>query len=132
MAVNVSAFSRPQWYAGAFQFSAMPRLDKGVKPEDLEKEIWAEVERIKKDGVTPEEIQKAKNRSEAMFLRSLESSMGLASRVGRAELNRGWRALLSDLDELKKVTNDDIKRVAAKYFVKDNSLTAIYTRKMGR
>jgi len=132
LAVNVSAFSRPQWYAGAFQFSAMPRLDKGVTPEDLEKEIRAEVEKIKKDGVTPEEIQKAKNRSEATFLRSLQSSMGLASRVGRAELNRGWRALLRDLDELKKVTNDDIKRVAAEYFVKDNNLTAIYTRKMGR
>jgi zinc protease len=131
LAVNVSAFSRPQWYVGSFQFSATPRLDKGVKPEDLEREIWSEVEKIQKDGVTEEEIQKAKNRSEAMFLRSLQSPMGLASSVGRAELNRGWRALLTDLDDLQKVTNEDIKRVAAKYFVKDNSLTAIYKRTRG-
>jgi predicted Zn-dependent peptidase len=131
LAVNVSAFSRPQWYVGSFQFSATPRLDKGVKPEDLEREIWSEVEKIQKDGVTEEEIQKAKNRSEAMFLRSLQSPMGLASSVGRAELNRGWRALLTDLDDLKKVTNEDVKRVAAKYFVKDNSLTAIYKRTRG-
>jgi len=132
MAVNASAFSRPQWYVGAFQFSATPRLDKLVQPEDLEKEIWAEIEKIKKDGVNPDELQKAKNRSEAMFIRGMQMSMFLAMRVGRAELNRGWRALLTDLDELKKVTNEDIKRVAARYFVKDNSLTAIYTRKMGR
>jgi predicted Zn-dependent peptidase len=132
LAVNVSAFNRSQWYAGAFQFSATPRLDKGVKPEDLESAIWAEIEKIKKDGVTEEELQKAKNRSEAMFLRRLQSSMGLASSVGRTELNRGWRALLTDLDDLKKVTNDDVKRVAAAYFVKDNSLTAIYERTMGR
>ncbi|HUU38406.1 MAG TPA: pitrilysin family protein [Candidatus Desulfaltia sp.] len=132
MAVSVSAFSRPQWYVGAFQFSATPRLDKGVKPEDLEREIWAEVEKIKKDGLTPEEIQKAQNRSEAMFLRSLQSAMGLASRAGRAELNRGWRSLKTDLEALKKVTNEDIRRVAAQYFVKDNSLAAIYTRKMER
>jgi predicted Zn-dependent peptidase len=131
MAVNASAFSRPQWYVGAFQFSAQPRIDKGVQPEALEKEIWAEVDKIKKEGLTPEEIQKAKNRSEAMFLRSLQSSMGLASRVGRADLNRGWRSILADLEELKKVTNEDVKRVAVKYFVKDNSLTAIYKRKMG-
>jgi predicted Zn-dependent peptidase len=52
--------------------------------------------------------------------------------VGRAELNRGWKSLLADLEDIKKVTNEDVKRVAAKYFVKDNSLTAIYTRKMGR
>jgi len=132
MAVNASAFNRAQWYVGAFQFSATPRLDKNVQPEDLEKEIWAEVEKIKKDGVTPEEIQKTKNRSEAMFIRSLGSTMGLAGRIGRAELNRGWRSILTDLENLKKVTNDDVKRAAAKYFVKDNSLTAIYKRKMGR
>ena len=52
--------------------------------------------------------------------------------VGRAELHRGWQSILTDLENLKKVTNDDIMRVAAKYFVKDNSLTAIYKRKMGR
>jgi predicted Zn-dependent peptidase len=132
LAVNASAFTRPQWYVGAFQFSATPRIDKGVEPETLEKEIWAEVENIKVNGLTPDEIQKAKNRSEASFLRSLQSTMGLASRVGRADLNRGWRSILEDLEALKKVTNEDVKRVAAKYFVKDNSLTAIYMRKMGR
>jgi len=58
--------------------------------------------------------------------------MFLAMRVGRAELNRGWRSLLTDLEDMKKVTSDDIKRVAAKYFVKDNSLVAIYSRSQGR
>ncbi|MCX6564901.1 MAG: pitrilysin family protein [Candidatus Aminicenantes bacterium] len=132
LAVNASAFNRAQWYVGAFQFSASPRLDKGVEPEDLEREIWAEIEKIKKDGVTDDEIQKIKNRSEANFIRSLASTAGLAGSVGRAELNRGWKSILSDLEDIKKVTNDDIKRVAAAYFVKDNSLTSIYTRKMGR
>lgn len=132
MAVNVSANNRAQWYVGAFSFSATPRIDKNITPEDLEKEIWAEIDKIKKDGLTDEEIQKAKNRFEANFIRSLGSTSGLAGRVGRAELTRGWRALVTDLDALKKVTNDDVKRVAAKYFVKDNSLTAIYRRKSGR
>ncbi len=132
LAVSASASSRPQWYVGSFQFSATPRLDKGVKPEDLEKEIWAEVEKVKKEGLTEEEIQKAKNKGEAAFIRGLASTAGLAGRVGRADLMRGWRSILTDLEDLKKVTNDDIKRVAAAYFVKDNSLTAIYTRKSGR
>jgi predicted Zn-dependent peptidase len=129
MAVNASASGRAQLYVGAFQFSASPRLDKSVQPEDLEKEIWAEIERIKKDGVTADEIQKTKNRSEANFIRSLQSTSGLAGSVGRAELRRGWRTILTDLEALKQVNNEDIKRVAAKYFVKDNSLTAIYRRK---
>lgn len=132
MAVSVSARSRAMWYAGAFQFNASPRLDKNVKPEDLEKEIWVEIEKIQKEGVAPKEIQQVKNRSRSMFIRSLSSSTGLARSLGRAELNRGWHSILTDLDELKNVTNDDIKRVAAKYFVKENSLTAIYTRTRGQ
>ena len=132
IAVSASASSRPQWYVGAFQFSATPRVDKGVQPEDLEKEIWAEVEKVKKEGLTDEEIQKAKNKGEAAFIRGLASTSGLAGRVGRAELKRGWRSILTDLDDLKKVTNEDIKRVAAKYLIKDNSLTAVYRRKSGR
>jgi len=131
LAVNASASSRAQWYVGAFQFSATPRLDKKVRPEDLETEIWTIIGDIQQNGVTENEIQMAKNKREAMFLRGLQSPMGLASSVGRAELNRGWRAMLTDIQDIKKVTNEDIKRVAAKYFVKDNSLAAIYTRQRG-
>jgi predicted Zn-dependent peptidase len=117
---------------GAFQFSATPRQDKNVTPEDLEKEIWVEIDKVKKDGVTPDELQKAKNRFEAQFIRSLSSSSGLAGSVGRAELMRGWRAIMTDVEDLKKVTSDDIKKAAAKVFVKDNSLTAINRRTSGR
>jgi predicted Zn-dependent peptidase len=131
LAVNVSASSRAQWYVGAFQFRATPRIDKKIQPEELEKEIWTEIDKIKVEGVTPEEIQKAKNRFEARFIRSLSSNMGLARSIGRAELHRGWRSILTDLEAIKSVTNDDIKRVAAQYFVKDNSLAAIYKRKGG-
>lgn len=131
LAVSVSASSRAQWYAGAFQFRATPRIDKNVQPEDLEKEIWVEIEKIKKDGVTDKELQKAKNKFEARFIRSLSSTSGLARTLGRAELHRGWRSVITDIDDLKNVTNEDIKKVAEKYFVKDNSLTAIYRRDGG-
>jgi predicted Zn-dependent peptidase len=128
LAIRAMAMARPQWYVGAFTFNVVPKLQKGIKPEDLEKDVWEEIEKIKKDGVTPEELQKAKNRAEASFIRGLESSMFLAMRVGRAELHRGWRSLLTDLEDLKKVTSDDVKRVAARYFVKDNCLVAVYSR----
>ena len=130
LAVTVSASNQPNWYVGSFQFRATPRIDKNVQPEDLEKEIWAEIDKIKAEGVTADEIQKAKNRAEAMFVRSLSNNAGLARRVAVAELTRGWKSLLTDLDALQKVTGADVQRVAIKYFVRDNSLTAIYKRKM--
>jgi predicted Zn-dependent peptidase len=117
IATRVSASARAMWYAGAFTFSGSPKTAKKVIPEDLEKEIWAEIEKIKKEGVKPEELQKAKNRAEATFLRRMQSSRGLASRV---------------LEEMKKVKEDDIKRVASKYLVKDNATIGIYKRTMRR
>ncbi|HRD01437.1 MAG TPA: pitrilysin family protein [Candidatus Saccharicenans sp.] len=132
LAIRAMAMSRPQWYAGAFTFSIIPKLQAAAKPEEVEKAIWEEIDKIKKDGVMPEELQKAKNKTEAAFIRSLESPMFLASRIGRAELNRGWRSLLTDLEDIKKVTSDDIKKVANKYFDKDNSLVAIYSRGQAR
>ena len=133
VAVSASASSRSMWYAGAFQFRASPRLDKNITPEDLEKEIWAVIEQVKEEGVDADEIQQVKNRSRSQFIRSLSSSSGLARTLGRAELNRGWRSVIENQEILKGVTNEDIKRVAAAYFVKNNSLTAIYnrTRTMG-
>jgi len=132
VASMVSAFCRPQWYAGSFVVNARPKTEKGIKPDDLESHLWAELEKVKKEGVTPEELQKAKNRYEASFIMSLQSPMALASRLGRAELNRGWRSLITDLEAIKKVTGDDIKAVASKYFVRSNSLVAIYRRSFGR
>ncbi len=128
LATRAMAMSRPQWYAGAFTLTVMPKTQKGVKPEDLEKDLWEELEKIKREGVTGEELQKAKNKTEASFLRGLESPMFLAMRIGRAELHRGWRSLIDDLEKIKQVTSEDIKKVAAKYFVKDNSLVAVYSR----
>jgi predicted Zn-dependent peptidase len=132
LAVSVSASSRAMWYVGAFQFRATPRIDKNIQPEGLEKALWEEIEKVKQEGVTEKEMQKVKNQYEARFIRSLSSTSGLARTVGRAALHRGWQSILTDLDAVRAVTNDDIKRVAAQYFVKDNSLTAIYKRKMSR
>jgi len=130
VAVNVSVSSSSLWYVGALYFNATPRVDKNVQPEDLEKEVWTIIDDIKKNGVTESEIQMAKNRREANFLRSLLSPQDLGLSVGVAELNRGWRAILTDLQDMKKVTNDDFRRVAARYLVRDNSLAAIYRTKM--
>lgn len=132
MATRVFANSSPMWYAGAFTFSGYPKTEKKISPQELEKEIWAEIEKVQTEGVTAEELQKAKNRSEASFLRRMQRSEFIAMILGRSELNRGWRTLQADLEELKKVTEEEIKKVASTYFAKDNATIAIYTRSMGQ
>lgn len=132
MATRVNASSRPRWYAGEFTFAGYPKTESNITPENLEKELWAEIDSIKKEGVKPEELQKAKNQSETSFLRGMLNPVFMAMRVGRSELNRGWRSLQEDLEAMKKVTGADIQRVASKYLVRDNVTIAIYKRNMRR
>lgn len=128
LAVSIATDNRAQLYAGAFQLRATPRIDREITPETLEAEIWAVIDQIKQEGVTDLELQTARNRAEAAYVRTLSSSQGLARRLGTSALTRGWQTLQTDLEALKAVTNDDIKRVAAAYLVKPNSLAAIYVR----
>ncbi|MGQ9617572.1 MAG: M16 family metallopeptidase [Candidatus Aminicenantia bacterium] len=130
VATRVFAFSNPMWYAGSFTIQGFPNLEKKISPEELEKDIWEEIEKIKKEGVKKEDIQKAKNKLEAQFLRSLQNPTFIAMRIGRAELNRGWRSVLTDMEEIRKVTEDDVKRAVTKYFVRGNSVIGIYKRAM--
>jgi len=132
LATRVMAFSRAQWYAGAFTVSAYPKSLKKVTPESLEPELWAELERVVNEGVTDPELQAAKNKWESRFYMGMQSAASITRMLGRAELNRGWHSLLTDVDLIKKVTVDDIKAVAARIFRRDNATVAIYKRKMGR
>lgn len=128
MATQVSARTQPQWYVGALEISGSPKVAAGFQPESLEPEVWKEIEKIQKEGVTELELQKAKNKSEARFVMGLQSFM-LPMRLGRAELNRGWRSLFTDMDQMKQVSLADIQRVAARYLVHDNATIGIYKRK---
>lgn len=132
LATRVMARPHAQWYVGSFTISANPKTLKKVTPESLEPELWAELERVKKEGVTEKELQAAKNSQEARFYMAMQSPSNITRMIGRAELNRGWRSLISDIENLKKVTSEQIKAAAERYFRRDNATVAVYQRSRGR
>ncbi len=132
LATRVAASTNPQWYVGTFEINAFPKSAKGVSPEQLESELWSEIDKVKKDGVTAPELEKAKNKLQARLIMSLQMPMAIASRLGRAELNRGWRSLLTDLEQLQKVNAAEVQAAANRYLLRDNATIAIYKRKMGK
>lgn len=92
-----------------------------VKPEDLETAVYEEVDKLIKEGVTDKELQKAKNIKLAGFYHSMETISGKANSIGTYELFFGdYTKLYNAPEQFEKVTNDDIKRVAAKYFKRNN------------
>lgn len=93
--------------------------------DEVEKEILEEIERIKKEGVAEKELLKGKNQTKASFVYLQQSTMYQNFVIGSFEIERGWRRLLTWLDEIDKVKSDDVKRVANEYFEETNR-TVLY------
>ncbi|MCM2271615.1 MAG: insulinase family protein [candidate division Zixibacteria bacterium] len=95
----------------------------------LEEAVYAEIERLATEPVTQWELEKMRNQVDASLIRSLESNNGLAFRIANSESVTGnWRYFLDSREALKKVTADDIMRVAKRYLVKRNRTVAFITK----
>ena len=102
----------------------------GVKPEELEKSLLAEIEKVKMNGITDEEYVKMQNQAENDFVTQNQKDIGVATNLATYYTFQGNADLINtELERYKKVTKDDIKRVANKYLTKDNRLVVYYLPK---
>ena len=110
-------------YPGLFAFYAVPVP--GHNPDEMREAIHKEIDRMKKEEVTDEELKTFKTRSRADLLRGLADNEGLAHQLAEYQTRYGdWRQLFRELDDIDKVTKADIKRVANKVFVENNRTSA--------
>ncbi len=102
----------------------------GTKAEDLEKSMLVEIDKVKKDGITEEEYIKLQNQAESDFVSQNQKDIGVATNLATYYTFQGDANLINtELDRYKKVTKDDIKRVANKYLTKENRLVVYYLPK---
>ncbi|HVE60855.1 MAG TPA: insulinase family protein, partial [Chitinophagaceae bacterium] len=107
-------------------FSIAAATNKGKNVEDLEKAIFEELEKIKKDGITPTELQKVKNQKLIEFYNQVETINGKSNNIGTYEVFFGdYRKMFDAPVAYNKVTVDDIKRVANKYIKKSNRTVGV-------
>lgn len=107
--------------------------NQGIGVDTLETTILNEIKKVKQGEVTQEELDRVRTKARASLVRGLNSNSGLAQRLASAESLQGdWRKVFTNLEDLQKVTLDDIQRVARKYFTKDNrTVGAIITESSG-
>jgi predicted Zn-dependent peptidase len=92
------------------------KLAEGARLGDAEKATDALIESLTKDGPTPAEMTKVRNRTEASFLFGLQSNLQRATQLGQYELFWGDARLLNaEPAKYAAVTKDDIQRVLRKY-----------------
>lgn len=110
-------------YPCIFFFFAAP--SQGHTAQEMAGPIHDEIEKLKTQDVSDEELQSIKTRAKADLIRGLGNDQGLAIQLGEYQALYGdWRELFRQIDEIEKVTKADIRRVANKTFNEGNRTVA--------
>jgi len=100
--------------------------NRGVSPDSVEHMIYNELEAIKEDGISQEELQRAKTRARSNLIGQLDSNQGLALQFAQMEELKGdWRSVFRRLDAIDAITADDVQRVAQNTFKQSNRTVAM-------
>src|SRR5271154_5780373 len=115
-------------YPHLFAFYAFPMP--GHKPDEVAEAIHVEIEKLKKEDISDEELKMIKTRAKANLIRSLGSNEGLANNLALYQARYDdWRELFRSVDRIDKVTKADIRRVANQIFVPTNRTVGIIETK---
>ena len=111
-------------YGHLFAFYSVPLP--GHTNEEVQKAIHEQIEKLKTQDVSDEELQMFKTRTKADLLRGLSSNEGLAEQLAIYQTRYGdWRELFHYLDRVDKVTKADIRRVSNQVFSENNRTVGV-------
>jgi predicted Zn-dependent peptidase len=125
--ISLGAFAQPTFpggkYENLFLFFAIP--NEGHSVEENEKACYGVIERLKKDKVDEASLQRVKTKIRADLIRQLDSNSGMAGALASYYVNYGdWRKMFTGIDEIDKVTADDVQRVARQYLIPETRTVA--------
>ncbi|MBI1905784.1 MAG: insulinase family protein [Rhodocyclales bacterium] len=106
-----------------FTLGGTPSAGHGVK--ELETALRAEIERIAREGVDPAELERVRIQVVAAQVYKRDSLMGQAMEIGFLEsAGLSWRDDEAMLENIRKVTAEDVQSVAQRYFSDDRMTRA--------
>lgn len=101
-------------------------LAPGIQHEQVEKALLAEVEKIQKEGVRPEEVQRAINEVEAETVYTRDGPFNIAENLNEAIAIGDWTYFITFLDKIKQVTPQQVQEAARKYLTTEKSTTGYF------
>lgn len=127
-AVDVEAYSFGMEAPGLF--ITLGIVKSGINPNDLEDSMNAEIEKIKNQLISEEELQKLKNQIETRTVDADATDAGIAENLAEYHVLYGNTNLIStNLQRYMDVTREDIKDAADKYLQKNNRVMLYYLPK---
>jgi predicted Zn-dependent peptidase len=111
-------------YPHLFAFYAVPLP--GHSTQEVGDAIHAEIDRLKKEDISDDELKMIKTRTKANLIRGLGDNEGLATQLAIYQTRYGdWRELFRSVDRIDKVTKTDIRRVANETFQDTNRTVGV-------
>lgn len=106
-------------YPNLCAFFAIPA--KGHTSEECLEVIDKQIEKLRAELVSQEELTKYKRSTMKNLISSMKSNSNMASMLTNSEVLAGdWGALFDEINKVEAVTAEDIQRVAKIYLVKKN------------
>lgn len=104
--------------------------NQGVDPGDLEKSINSEMEKVRKELIPEKAYQKILNQIESNFVNQNATAAGIAENLAQYKMYFGDANLINtEIERYRKVTREDIRRVAEKYLRPENRVVLYYMPK---
>jgi len=124
LATDVGADLGKGFDPGLFNFYAVAANK--VPADKLEKALIAEIDKLIKDGITENELQKVKNLKLLNFYRAQETINGKAAQLGDYETFFGdYKKLFAAPDAYRSLTPAQVQAVAAHYFKKSQRTVGV-------
>jgi predicted Zn-dependent peptidase len=102
----------------------------GINPADLEAAMDQEIEKVQKNLISETEYQKIQNQIENDFVTANNTVAGIAESLANYEMYYGDANLINtELERYRKVTREDIMRVANKYYSKNSRVVLFWLPK---
>ena len=127
VATQASASFRGQKLGGTFALRATPAP--GKSPADLEPQLYAELTRVTKDGVTEEELQRYKKATQVGLASRLETNAGIRETLAQYLAVGTVADFQAAQDRTQAVTREEVQRVARTCFPREGRNVLLTTRR---
>lgn len=115
----VAADARVDQFRDPGLFNVNATVSPGVEPQRVEDAIHEELRRVADEGLSDSEVEKAKRQIVAQTAYDRDGTHNVAIQMSEAEAVADWRFFKDYARNVSRVTAEDVRRVARKYFDED-------------
>jgi predicted Zn-dependent peptidase len=126
LANEISAGTDGKRYEGAFEVEGT--VKEGQEPGAVEAAVYQEIEKLAREPLPKDELQKVKNQYKANAFRRLSSPFSIMVQLLVYDGLGDWKYINDSPDRADAVTAEDVQRAAREYLTRENRTVGIFLR----